>query len=206
LLALAACALLGGRADARRVVHIPTLAELCPANAEWASVAQCIRRHAKFTVIREEAQLEIIDINSDAGGYFGGVYVYRHDKQWTLRGEVRLYEQHEILAVQQATFGTSGAQRVDIGLVSPMPFAPDGENIVAQGVLRQRITAVCFDGAGGCSQLVTSCDMLLHGKAYNSFRGTLTYQNRTLGVTGDHTNEGQFCRQAGPTFAGFDED
>lgn len=73
-LALAACALvmLGGRADAKRVVHIPTLAELCPANAEWSSVAQCIRRHVQFTFVRDEEQLKVIDVDS-GGGYFGGI-------------------------------------------------------------------------------------------------------------------------------------
>lgn len=201
--ALVACALLAGRAEAKRVVHIPTLAELCPANAEWSNVAQCIRRHVKFTFVRDESELKIIDINADGGGYYGGVYIYRHDKQWTLRGQMRLYQQHEILGVQHATFGSKGAERVDVGLAGAMPFAPDGENVVAQGVFRQRITAVCFEGAAGCSQLITSCDLLLHGKAYNSFRGTLTYKNDALGVAGDHTNEGQFCHQPEIMSGGF---
>ena len=205
-LVLLACALLGGRADAKRVVRMPTLAELCPANAEWSTVAQCIRRHARFTFVRDADQLKIIDIDSDAGGYYGGLYVYRHDRQWTLSGQVRLYQRHEILATTHATFGSHGAERVDIGIAAAMPFAPDGENVIAQGVFRQRITAVCFDSPGGCSQLVTACDMLLHGKAYNSFRGTLTYENGALGVAGDRTNEGLFCRQPQIVSASFDED
>lgn len=203
---LAACALLGGRAEAKRVVHIPTLAELCPANAEWSTVAQCIRRHVKFTFVRDEEQLKIIDVDADGGGHFGGIYVYQHGAQWTLRGEIRLYQTHEVLAVQHATFGNQSAERIEVGIAAAMPFAPDGENVVAQGVFRQRITAVCFDGQRFCAQVVTSCDLLLHGKAYNSFRGTLTYEKGVFGVRGDRANEGQFCRQPDIVSAGVDED
>jgi hypothetical protein len=183
------------RADARRVIHIPTLAELCPGNDSWDRVAQRIRRQSPFTLERDGAAIKVVNIDAGMLGRhsLSGIYVYRFDKKWTLHGELRVYQPRDLLRVERVTFGARTGYRLDVGVTTDMPFSFDDETTI-RGVLRQQLTLLCFD-EGGCQQIVTACDVLVHGKAYSSFRGTLRYIDRQLRVVGDRRNAGAMCAQ-----------
>lgn len=183
---------LAANADARRVVHIPTLRELCPGNDSWDDVAQCIRRQAPFTLERDEAGIKVVNLG--ALGQLSGIYVYRFDKKWTLRGDLRLYQPRDLLRVERVAFGRHTGYRLDIGIATEMPMSFDEETAVP-AVLRQQLTLLCFDGAD-CLEIITSCDLLLRGRAYSSFRGALQYADGQLRVVGDRRNAGTMCAQA----------
>lgn len=195
LLACIVLACVGARSDARRVVHIPTLGELCPGNAEWSKVLTCIERAGArtFTLVRDEPRVKVVRITERSR--LGGLYIYMLGKQWQLRGELRLYQDHEVLAFTHVTFGKHMGVRLDAGMAMPTSFSFDGETTMP-ATLRQEHTLVCFEDRQGCVQVMTSCDLLLRGKAYHSFRGELVYANRQLKVIGDRGKAGNYCVQA----------
>jgi hypothetical protein len=189
--AVLAGALPADHADARRVVHMPTIAELCPGNAEWQKVAECLKRQSPFKLVRDEARVKVVDIPGTSR--FAGIYVYGHGKQWQLRGELRVYEEHELLRFERVTLGNHAGYRLDAGIAVATSYSLDGETSIP-AVLRQTQTLVCFEDAG-CSQVMTSCDLLVHGKALYSFRGKLAYMKKQLQVVGDRKNAGGYCQQ-----------
>ncbi|HEX5059197.1 MAG TPA: hypothetical protein VFV99_07545 [Kofleriaceae bacterium] len=180
-----------GTASPRRVVHMPTLPEVCPSNAEWDKLDACIRRHGTMKVLRDEPALKIIDLD-DRMSRFGGIYVYAFKTKWDMRGTMRLWQEHDVLGVQHVTYGKHKGIRFDVGLSTAMPFTLDGETSM-QGVLRQQETMVCFEDAWGCLQAITSCELLMRGKAYYSFRGTLAYADKQLQIVGDRSRSGTYC-------------
>src|SRR5690348_1249056 len=110
--ALVLLVLLAASADARRVVHIPTLSELCPGNGEWDKVAQCIRRQSPFKVLRETDDLKLVRI--EQGGRLNGIYLYRHTKQWSLRGSLRLDDEADMIGFERITLGARTGYRLDV--------------------------------------------------------------------------------------------
>ncbi|HEY5951983.1 MAG TPA: hypothetical protein VIV40_41085 [Kofleriaceae bacterium] len=182
-----------GRADARRVVHIPTLEEVCPGNDDWAKVGECIKRHGAFTVVREEANLKVVSLGEQSR--FAGIYIYMHGKTWRMHGQLRISEPHDVLDFSHVTFGNHVGVRLDVGLTTPMSFSIDGETSETMGLFRQTLTLLCFEDGVGCTQMTTACDLMLHGKAYYSFRGKLRYANHQLEVIGDRRIAGDYCAQ-----------
>lgn len=187
---LVAVVLVAASAEARRVVHIPTLGELCPGHAEWEKVEQCIRRQGTMTLERDQRDAKLVRLGPQSR--LAGIALYTNAKQWRMRGEVRLSQDHEVLGFQRATYGKRSAYRIDIGMSVATRIPLDDETLVP-GVLRHRLTLLCFDDSTGCAQVITACDALVHGKAVHSFRGQLVYENRKLEVRGDRRNVGGSC-------------
>ncbi len=190
--ALLVLLVLAASADARRVVHIPTLAELCPGNDEWNKVAQCIRRQSPFELERDEPAVKVVSI--DRAGRMSGLYIYTFANKWTLRGQLPLYQDRDLLRFERVTFGKHTGYRLDVGLTADMPVSFDQETTIP-AVLRQQVTLLCFEDRAVCVQATTACDLLVHGKAYYSFRGTLKYTEHKLQVVGDRRNTGSMCVQ-----------
>ena len=93
------------------------------------------------------------------------------------------------------TLGKHSGFRLDAGVATTTSMSLDGETTMP-AVLRQRLTLLCFDEGFGCTQMMTACDLLLHGKAYYSFRGKVVYANHAIKVVGDRRNAGAYCQQA----------
>ena len=185
----AVAAVAANRADARRVVHIPTLGELCPGNADWAKVEQCIRRHGPLTFERNTKDVKLVRLGPQSR--IAGIALYVHDKTWRLRGELRLYQEHELLGFQRATYGRRGAYRIDLGTSSATNIQLADDTLVL-GVLRHRLALECFDD-GGCLQAMTGCEALVHGKAVMTFRGRLVHEDGALRNVGDRRQAGALC-------------
>ena len=183
-----------GTASARRAVRLPTLRDLCPGGASWEKVSPCIERQTQFKVLRDEPNLKLIAIAG--GARFYGIYLYTHRDDWQLRGEVRVYQENEVLAFSRATFGKHTGFRIDVGLTSTTSISLDGGETNVPARFRYQVTALCFDDGFYCTQVTTSCDVLFHGKAINTFRGKLVYEDKQLKVVGDRSMAGQYCTQA----------
>jgi hypothetical protein len=181
-----------GSAASRRVVRMPTLRDLCPAGASWEKVSSCIERQVQFKLVRDEPNVKLIQVAG--GARFSGLYLYTHGDNWKLQGEVHLYQDFELLSFGRATFGKHGAYRIEIGMTSATAISLDGETNVNAN-FRYQLTNLCLDESVGCLQLTTSCDVLVHGRAYNTFRGKLVYEDKQLKVVGDRTAAGQYCAQ-----------
>ena len=183
-----------GTASARRkrVVHIPTIGELCPGGAEWDKVTACIKRQSPFKLLRDESGVKLVQIAENSR--FSGLYIYTHDKQWKLQGEIRLHQAHDLLAFERVTMGKRSGFRVDVGTSTPSAITIDGETTLP-AVFRYKLTSLCFLNSY-CMQMTTSCDVLLRGKAYYAFRGKVVYERGQIKVVGDRSNAGQYCQQA----------
>ena len=181
-----------GTASSRRVVHIPTIAELCPANADWDKLAACVKRQAPFTLIRNDANLKLLHIAGDRRN-FGGYYVFTHDKQWQLYGTAPLYQAADLLQFERVTLGSRTGYRIDVGTTSASAISLDGETSIP-AVIRYRLTSLCF-GGGYCTNVITGCDVLVHGRAYFTFRGKLVHENKQIKIAGDRSRAGQYCAQ-----------
>jgi len=180
-------------ASPRRVVHIPQLNELCPGGEDWDKVAECIKRQAPFTLLRDSATVKLVNIEERSR--IGGIYLYTHSERWALRGEVRLYQERDLLSFERATYGKHSGYRIEVGLSTSSFVSLDGGETVVPAVFRYKQTSLCLDESYGCLQMNTACDVLVHGKAYNSFRGKLVYEDKQLKVVGDRANAGQYCVQ-----------
>lgn len=181
------------RADARRVVHIPTLRELCPGGSDWVKVSGCIKRQGDFKLVRDEKAVKLVQLSRAAR--LGGLYVFMHDgKSWQLRGELRVDQDADLLRFERVAFGKHAGYRVDVGIAMNTSLSRDGETVVP-AVLRQQFALLCFEDRASCLEVMTSCDLLVRGRAYNAFRGKLAYANKQLSVVGDRRRAGEYCEQ-----------
>ena len=193
LVVIALLAAMTGTAAGRRVVHIPSIGELCPANADWDKLATCVKRHAPFKLLRDGASLKLLHIDGGRRN-FGGYYVFTYDKQWRLHGHVPTYSAGDLLQFERVTFGSRAGYRVDLGTTTMSAITVDDETSIP-ALYRHRITALCF-GGGYCTQVITECDVMVHGRAYFTFRGKLVHENKQLKVIGDRSRAGAYCEQA----------
>lgn len=197
LAAVAFVLVLATPAQARRVVQLPRLADLCPGNENWAKVEACIRRHGQLTIEHADADAKLVRVR--APSLISGLYLYRHRAKWEYLGELGVYADPELLGFSRVRFGPHAGYRVDAGVASSRGLSLDGVTTIS-AVFRERFTLVCFEGSFGCFAMTTACDMLVGGKAYYTFRGTLVYDHHELRVVGDRTAAGSICTQAEVVF------
>src|SRR6185503_16229628 len=133
-------------ASPRRVVHIPTIGELCPGGEDWDKVATCIKRQAPGAkIVRDTADIKLVRVAEN--GRFGGLYLYTHPKQWKMAGEVRTYQDFELLTFEPATYGKRSGYRIDIGMAQPSAIAMDpqvNESIVT-ALFMYKLTSLCLN-------------------------------------------------------------
>ena len=191
--AVAVVLLVASAAHAKRVVHIPTLRELCPGGEDWRKTTACFARHGKHEVLRDDATAKLIRFAP--GTRIAGIYLYLvKDKRWYVHGDLRIFQEHELVGFQRVTLGKYGAYRIDAGIAQASAISLDGETS-QMATYRIKRTLICVDKRG-CYQMMTACDVLVRGKAYYSFRGTLAVEDGMLKLVGDRRNAGTHCRQA----------
>jgi hypothetical protein len=180
-------------ASARRVVHIPKMAELCPGNADWNKVEQCVRRHGQWTLERDTRDVKLLRLPDTSR--FAGFLLYVNDRGWKIRGELRQYHPYEVLAFKHAKLGPRTGYLLELGGIYRTSTLVDQETTIEVSV-RHKLTAICLDDRVGCMQVVTACDTMYRGRALYTFRGSLVYEGRELKVVGDRSNAGPLCSQS----------
>ena len=61
-------------------------------------------------------------------------------------------------------------------------------------MLIQKLALLCGAGSWRCTAVLTSCDVLVHGRARWSFRGALTFRAGWVDVNGDRSMAGDQCQ------------
>src|SRR6185312_6688778 len=90
------------------------------------------------------------------------------------------------LDFSRITLGKHDVVRIDLGST-----ARDEDRIV------QRHEQLYCTGTGyRCSGVVIACDVLVAGKALETFRGTVSWKNNALHVAGDRSRAHNECEQA----------
>jgi hypothetical protein len=85
--------------------------------------------------------------------------------------------------------------RLDVGMTNPTSVMID-EVSPTKALLKRILTTECRRGVG-CRTLVTSCDVLVDGRAYWSFRGTVVWsEGNAVKIAGDTRFSGKLCTPA----------
>ena len=63
----------------------------------------------------------------------------------------------------------------------------------APAIVDRKLAILCAGTGYYCTALTTSCDVLIHGKAYWSYRGKLVIERSMARVEGDRRNAGDIC-------------
>lgn len=80
--------------------------------------------------------------------------------------------------------------RIDLGEANPTWVTLD-EVSARPALVKRQYTYVC--ASAGCRAVMTSCDVLVRGKAVATFRGEPVWNGSTLPLRGDARNTNRYC-------------
>ncbi len=182
-------------AGARRVILRPSLVSECQRAASWDAMQVCVRRFGVMTMLRSSADMRLVRVTTDGDdlGVSGQYLFVRHGRRWQLGASIR--GEYEVKSITRPTFDGQQVIRIDIA------HALRHEIVIADGVSHPawysaRMSVFCDGTSAACEQVVTSCDLIVRGKTFNRFRGTLAYEQAgSMRVVGDRTLAGTNCEQ-----------
>lgn len=162
----------------------------CPATTSWRAFTRCQLGKRKFDLVADLPTAKLISLPLQGARSFRLLALYLLAEQgWVSTSfSADIDDRSEVLAVTPLP---DGAHRVDIGTSSPLWVTLDG---ITQrpAVLRRRMVHVCKVN-GGCSRAQASCEVLVHGKAIESYRTMPIWDGQTLRLRGDVENTNRYC-------------
>lgn len=203
---LLALGILGaGPVGAKRVVRAPSVARECPRAPSWEKLKPCLQRFGEVQIERSDAAAKLVRIHSPNDWPMPGLYVYaQKGSGLEIAGEWQYDSLAEVEVLGLSTLKVVGRTgfRLDIGTSESTSVSFDGETAIEATMLMK--TAVFCAGPGAaCSPVIQSCDILVDGKAYYTFRGALTVRGGVMTVSGDRSRAGA-CAPAERTPLAFD--
>ena len=177
------------------VIMDPPMVRACPRAPTWQGITQCLVKHGSTPyVVREAPHAKLVQIDqADSNPRDAGVLLYIEEpKQWVLAGLYMQGTTYEVLAFEPITIKQHTGYRIDIGFSNPTVASVDGLSSI-QALQRGRLSMFCSGVSWSCSEVVTSCEILVHGNAWWSFHGNVTVGDSKLTVTGDPSVTGQGC-------------
>jgi hypothetical protein len=188
---LAALIVLGLASTASaRVVMMPTIPRTCGQSDSWEKLTTCLGRFGKPKVERELPGAKLVGIVNPKFNV-PGLYLYRQSgKRWVIAGMFETSSTFEVFGLSRPTIAKRGGYRFDVGTNEEIP-PPEGES--APRTIQQKISVFCAGDSYFCTQAVTSCDLIVDGRARESFRGKLAIKRDRVVVTGDRSRAGSTC-------------
>jgi hypothetical protein len=174
--------LVAGTATAK-VVMIPVIARECSEAKTWDDVMKCVEAHGHAKVEKSLPHARLIRLTHEHEPQ-GGVYLFVETKGWQLGGMSEYAG--ELLGFDHPTLGRHSVYRYELGV---------SERVGDEVVIR-REQVYCTGVGYRCTTVVTACDVLVGGKAIETFRGTVSFHQQHLRITGDRTHAGGECMQA----------
>ena len=176
------------RVDAR-VVMGPTIPRVCRAFNSWDKTEKCLAKWGKPTIARELPGAKLVSIASDSFRV-AGLYLYKQrGKQWVMAGMYETSAAFEVRDLTHPTIDKRTGYRFDLALVES---AGETET-TGPGVLRQQISVFCGGTSAFCVAAVTSCELLVEGRAVETFRGKVSFSGTKVLVAGDRSRSGTMC-------------
>lgn len=180
------------------VIEEPGMYHACPKGKQWDDVAKCLRRHGKLDVVKQRTGAKLVRLDQREGGQWvdGGIYLYvEHDGQWKIAGSFfGRGTDYELLAFEPLAIGKTAGFRIDIGQAALLHVQLDGVTM-QQATRRVYQSLFCSPTTSYCAQAVKSCEVLVRGRAYWTFRGDLKINGNEISIAGDRRNAGPFCSQ-----------
>jgi hypothetical protein len=166
-----------------KVIMIPAIARECSEQKTWGEVMKCAGEHGHAKLEKSLPHARLIRITHDHDEQ-SGLYLFVEAKGWRLGGMTEYAG--ELLGFDNPTLGTHGAYRYELGITER-----NGDNTV---IRREQV--YCGGVGYRCTTVVTACDVLVAGKAIETFRGTVSWHHDHLRIAGDRTHAGGECAQA----------
>ena len=171
----------------------------CPKGKTWSDVQQCLAKHGKPAIVKQAEGAKLVRLDQLENGAWvdGGVYLYAESKAgWQIAGSFfGRGSQYELQTLEPITVGKHAGYRIDLAQASPL-------HVMLDGVTQQRATRrayqslFCSPRGRYCAQALRTCEILVRGGVYWTFRGALKVEGTDVTVTGDRTHAGPFCAQS----------
>jgi hypothetical protein len=180
------------------VVEEPGMYYACPGGKTWATVQSCLEKQGRLAILKQLEGAKLVRLDQQENGQWvdAGVYLYvEQARSWKVNGGFfGRGSDYELLDFTALTIGKSTGYRIDIGQASQVGIQLDG---VTTQLATRRIyqTMFCGPSTRYCTIAVKSCEVLVRGRAYWTFRGSLRVDGNEVTIAGDRRLSGPFCRQ-----------
>ncbi|MDB4954213.1 MAG: hypothetical protein JWO36_1782 [Myxococcales bacterium] len=175
-------------AQAKVMVRAPTIADTCAQLKPWKEISKCLARFGEVKMLRTTQSVRVLSVRQpldDVESGNMGTYLYvARGTNWMLGGMSG--EAGELVGFTEITIGSHRGYRLDFAILERTSVTLDDQTITA-GILLTRSSMYCAGENPACSLALTSCDELVRGKAYRTFRGTVRISNDQLAIVGDRT-------------------
>lgn len=194
--ALISVGILGAGADqlrAERVVAMPSVARECQRATSWDKLKPCLQRFGDVKVERSQAAGKLVRVGGGPSGWpMPGLYIYaQKGTGFEIAGQWQYDSGAEVEVLGLSTLKVVGRTgfRLDLGTNEATSVSFDGETVMAATML-SKASVFCVGPGAACSPAIQSCDIFVGGKAYYTFRGTLTVAGGQVTVSGDRSRAG----------------
>jgi hypothetical protein len=203
---LLAIALFPSVAAADFVVEEPGMYYACPSGKKWDDVKKCLDKQGRPVILKELAGAKLVRLDQKEGALWvdGGVYLYVDTKrEWKIAGSFfGRGTDYELVDVRPLSVGKHAGFRIDIAQASPLYVQLDG--LTSQLATRRAYqTLFCSPAASYCAQAIRSCEVLVRGHAYWTFRGDMKLNGNEITIAGDRRLAGPFCSQTERVLLGW---
>ena len=183
--------LLAGSAHAERLAD-PEIVHRCPSGTSWHAVETCLGKIGTVRIVQTLDAAKVVGVRVEGAKrpyVEHGLILYVQRKGiWTLEGMFLPYgSDFELLKLQAVAIGRRPGHRLDIGKVIEIEVES------RPATLRMQQSLFCTGQNWLCTEVTTSCEVLVRGKTRWAFRGTLTVDRRWVVVTGDRRKAGPLC-------------
>jgi len=180
-----------------RAVMTPAVPRTCRELESWEKATKCLEKFGTVKVVRELTGVKLVSVTSSIR--IPGLYVYREvGKKWRIAGMFEIGGAFEVFDFSRLKILRHTGFRFDLGLVEDLS-PPEGP----RAIIQQKLSLFCSGESYFCTQVVTSCDYLVEGRAHESFRGKLAIKADTAVVTGDRSRSGNVCASPDELSLGF---
>ncbi len=199
--------LVAGTASARMlVIEDPGMYYACPQGKTWAAVEKCLKGQGRPQVVKQMDGAKLVRLDQIENGLWvdAGIYLYVEvAKQWKIAGGFfGRGTEYELTDFKPFTLGKHTGFRIEIAQASPLFVQLDGLTTRA-ATRRVYQTLYCSPAREYCTQVVRSCEVLVNGHAYWTFRGTSAQEGDQIVIAGDRKLAGPYCTQAERVYLGW---
>ena len=198
---------------ARKKIMImePPLVRSCPRMKSWGELTTCLTKHGWSSKIERtvgKTRLLRLEIKNGVARTDSMLALYFEDPKGVhLGGMYELPEEPStrsfILAVEELTVKSHTGVRIDLGDERRTQVSVDAVS-GREAVQLLRHSLYCGGISWECVDVVSSCDILVDGKTYWTFRGTVTIKDNMILIAGNRSLAGT-CAPSASQFLGWPE-